>query len=263
MKDSKFKYLLLLIALVYAINTSAQERIEQIQSDSTKNRIEFNYHINNSLNPEFNNQLDYSIFEKTIRPLTINHNALKINQIDWNKTDRFAIDRDALHNYFKPMFYSNYKSNDNFFPKISSEKINFYAESHDANYGFEGATSLRLGMQWNVSDKLTIAGSPFVTSYFLPFDFERRTAGGMKAMMIYQPNNWLIMRAHGQYTINGVRNANMLLAPHQKSFGGDVLFKFSDTFGLGGGVQYIYHAGKWTPQYYPLIHINAGKKRNR
>jgi hypothetical protein len=261
MENSMFKYLLLFAALVYAINASAQENIEQIQGNSAKNRLEFNYHINNSLHPAFNNQLDNALFEKTIQSLTINHNAFLTNQISWDKTDRFAIDRDALQLYFKPRFYSNYKIKDNFFPGLQSDKIDFFVESHDTNFGFEAATSLGLGMEWQATDKLTFTTNPFVTQYYMPFSLVRRTSVGLNVMTTFQPTNWLIMRAHGQYATNGVRSANALLAP-RNSFGGDVLFKFSNTFGLGGGVQYVNHAGKWIPQYYPLLHINA-KKRSR
>ena len=260
MKDRMFKYILLLIAFVYAVNTSAQEKNEQIQDNAEKNLIEFNYHLNNSLPPIFNNQSEKSVFGIENQPLKINHNAFQTNHINWDKTDRFAIDRDALQQYFRPRFYSIHKRDDNLFPEIHSEKFNFFAISHDANYGFEASTRLGLGMQWEVTDKLTIIGNPFVTSYFMPFDVNRRFSAGLNVMAIYQANDWLIMRLHGQYASNGVKNANALLAP-QNSFGGDVLVKFSKAFGLGGGVQYINHAGKWTPQFYPVIHINT-KKRN-
>ena len=260
MKDSVFKYIWLFGAFVYAVNTNAQEQADSIQADSVKHLIRFNYHINNSLYPFFINQSEKNIFEITNHPLKINYDNISINHFNWDMTDRFAIDRDMLQNYFKPMFYSDYKRNDNLFPGMNAEKINFSAIFRDAFFGFEGATSLSLGMDWNATDKLTITGSPFVTRYFLPFDIERRTSAGLNTMTIYHPTDWLIIRLHGQYAYNGVKNANMLLAP-QSSFGGDVLIKFTKSFGLGGGVNYINHAGKWIPQYYPLFHINAAKKR--
>ena len=256
-----FKYILLFVAFVYAINTNAQEKNDQIEDNSEKKMVEFNYQLNNSLSPIFNNQSEQSIFGKTNQPLKINYNNFSTNHIDWKIIDNHSYNREVLRNYFRPKFYSNYKRNDNLFPGIHAEKINFFAISHDADFGFGGATSLGLGMQWKVTDKLTIIGNPFITSYFLPFDVNRRLSTGLNVMAIYQANDWLIMRLHGQYAYNGVKNANMLLAP-QNSFGGDVLVKFSQTFGLGGGVRYVNHAGKWTPQYYPLIHFNA-KKRNR
>jgi hypothetical protein len=214
------------------------------------------------LSPPLINQSAKTILEITNQPLKINYDNISTNQISWDMTDRYSIDREILQNRFKPMFYSDYKRNDNLFSGINSEKTTFSVRFQDAFLGFEGATSLSLGMEWQATDKLTITGNQFITRYFLPFDLQRRTSAGLNTMMIYQPTDWLIMRAHGQYAYKGVKNANMLLAP-QSSFGGDVLLKFSNSFGLGGGVRYVNHAGKWIPQYYPLFHINATRKKNR
>jgi hypothetical protein len=266
MKDRLFKYLLLFIALVYAINTSAQENMEQIQDNAEKKWPELNPQINKSLYlPDFIFQPETSLFGKTGQPLTINYNVLPTYQIHWDDTDRNAMDREALQSYFKPMFYSNRKHKDNFFPGVTAENINFYAASYDANLGFEGITTLGLGMQWKASEQLMFTANPFVARYFLmPFEVysEERLSAGMKTMMTYQATDWLTMRLHGQYATNGVKTANVLLAP-QTSFGGDFLVKFSKNFGLGGGVQFVNHAGKWIPLYYPQIHINAAKKKNR
>ena len=263
MKDRLFKYLLLFIALVYTINTSAQENMEQIQDNAEKKWPEFNYQLNKPLCPPvFNIQPETSIFGTTNRPLTINYNALSTYQIRWDTTDRYAIDRDALQSYFKPIIFSNTKHIDNYFPGVNTENINVYAASYDANLGFEGITTLGLGMQWTASEQLTFTANPFISQYFLPGDMYRRTSAGLNVMMIYETTDWLTLRSYGQYATNGVRNANMILAP-RNSIGGDFLVKFSKNFGLGGGVQFVNHAGKWIPQYYPQIHINAAKKRNR
>ena len=261
MKISLFKYILIFIALVYSIQTSAQENIEQEQDNSEEKLFDFNYQINKSLYQTLNRQSDILIFEKPNHPFQINYNAFTSNHISWNETDRFAMDRKALQQYFRPIFYSNRNHKDHFFPGVTAEQINFFAESYDANLGFEGATSLGLGMQWKPTDKLTFTTNPFVSSYFLPFNNERRVSVGLNTMLIYQASDWLIMRAHGQYASNGTKLMNTFVAP-QNSFGGDVLFKISNNFGIGGGVKYVNRGGKWIPQYYPIIHFNT-KKRNR
>jgi len=255
------KYILIFMALVYAIHTSAQENIEQIQDHSEEKLFDFNHLMNKPLYQTLNRPPDIFIFEKPNQPFPINYNTFTTTHISWDKTDRFAMDRNALQHSFRPIFYSNLNRKDNFFPGVTAEQINFFAESYDANFGFEGATSLGLGMEWKPTDKLTFSTKPFVSGYFLPFDNNRRVSAGLNAMLIYQASDWLIMRAYGQYASNGTKLMNTFHAP-QNSFGGDVLFKFSNNFGLGGGVRYVNQGGKWTPQYYPLIHFNA-KKRNR
>ena len=261
MKVSMIKYILIFTALVYAIHTSAQENIEQIQDHSEEKLLDFNRQINKSLYPTLNRPSVIYIFEKPNQPFPINYNTFTTNHISWNETDRFAMDRNALQSYFKPIFYSNHIRIDNYFPGITAEKINIFAESYDANLGFEGASSLGLGMEWKPTDNFTFITKPFVSGYFLPFDNARRVSAGLNTMLIYQASDWLIMRAYGQYATNGTKLMNTFVAP-QNSFGGDVLFKFSNNFGLGGGVKYVNQGGKWTPQYYPLIHFNT-KKRNR
>jgi len=260
MEDRLFKYILLSIAFVYAIHTNAQEKNDHIEDNSEKNMVEFHYRLNNSLSPIFNNQSENSIFDQTNQSLKINYNNFSTKNINWKIIDNHAYNREVMRNYFKPMFNSNYKHIDYMSSGVDAEKFNFFSISYDANYGFEGATLLGLGMQWQATDKLTVTTNPFITSYFLPFDVNRRLSAGLNTMMTYQANDWLIMRLHGQYAINGTKKTDALLAP-QNSFGGDAIIKFSQNFGIGGGVRYINHAGKWTPQYYPVIHINA-KKRN-
>ena len=256
------KYILIFMALVYAIHTSAQEKIEQIQDHSEEKLFDLNHLMNKPLYPTLNRPPDIFIFEKPNQPFPINYNAFTSNHISWNETERFAMDRNELQSYFKPIFYSNHIRIDNYFPGITAEKINIFAESYDANLGFEGATSLGLGLQWEITDKLSFTTNPFVSSYFLMFDNERRVSVGLNAMLIYQANDWLIMRAYGQYASNGTTLMNTFFAP-QNSFGGDVLFKFSNNFGLGGGVKYVNQGGNWSLQYYPLFHISTTKKRKR
>ena len=258
MKVSLFRYILFFIALVYAIHTSAQENIEQIQDHSEEKLFDFNHLMNKPLYPILNGKSDIFIFERPNQLFPINYNTFTINHISWDKTDRFAMDRNELQHSFRPKFYSNLNRKDNFFPGVTSEQINFFAESYDANLGFEGASSLGLGMEWKPTDNFTFSTKPFVTSYFLPFDNARRVSAGLNTMLIYQVSNWLIIRTYGQYATNGTKLMNTFVAP-QNSFGGDVLFKFSNNFGLGGGVKYVNQGGKWTPQYYPLIYISPTK----
>ena len=114
-----------------------------------------------------------------------------------------------------------------------------------------------------MTDQLTLTGAPFISNYFFGlFDYHRRMVAGMNLSLTYQPVDWLILRTFGQYAYNGLSNPNSINA-HQNSFGGEVYVKFSETFGLSGGIKYMNHNGKWKPQFYglPLIRINAVRNK--
>ncbi|MDR1503485.1 MAG: hypothetical protein LBT43_13640 [Prevotella sp.] len=138
-----------------------------------------------------------------------------------------------------------------------------FSASSVYNYGFEGATSVSFGINWNINSKLKLTGRPFLTSYYFgPADYNRNISIGSDVVLTYKANDWLILRAFGQYAYNGLSSpdATSLIVP-QNCFGGEVLVKFSNVFGLGGGVKYINNKGRWTPQFYtiPIIKIDGSK----
>ncbi len=154
--------------------------------------------------------------------------------------------------------------------KFRVNKLNslvVFPTSNDSNFGFEGNTSVGFGTNWHITDKLTLTGSPFLSSYYFgQTDHNRKLAVGANLMLSYEVTDWLIVRTFGQYAYNGLDDpyATSLIVP-QNCFGGEVLIKFSDVFGLGGGVKYVNNKGKWTPQFYtlPLIKINGAKLLKR
>lgn len=146
-------------------------------------------------------------------------------------------------------------------------RFNFFSTSSNYNYGFEAATSAGVGANWHITDKLTLTGNPFLTSYYFgPTDYNRKLSVGANLMLTYEVTNWLIVRAFGQYAYNGLNDpyATSLIVP-QNSFGFEVLIKFSKVFGLGGGIKYVNNRGKWVPQFYtlPLIKIDGAKLLKR
>ena len=155
------------------------------------------------------------------------------------------------------------------FISTSSDKpmFSFFQTSSDNNWGFEGAYTAGFGINWHLRDNLTLTGSPFLSSYFFgPMDYSRNLSAGLNLMLTYQPTDWLTLRAYGQYAYNGLSSpyTSSLIAP-QNSFGGEVHIKFSETFGIGGGVKYINARGNWKPQFYttPLINIDGSKFLNK
>jgi len=208
-----------------SINISAQEKTGTILFDSGKNMSDFKNPVNDSVQSAFNSHLENSLF--TPKPHLIdemNYNSFSVNHFN---------------------------------------QFNFFTTSSDYNWGFEGATSIGLGINWHITDKLILTGNPFITSYYFgPMDYNRNMSVGANVILTYRANNWLTLRTFGQYAYNGFSDPylNSILAP-QNSFGGEVQVKFSNTFELGGGVKYINQGGKWTPQFYtlPLIKIDGTK----
>jgi len=224
---SRITFLIILILSVQSIKTGAQEKVgaEATLSDSDKNMFDFEKTIKVSVFPIFNSHVDNSLFTLSLP---------QINEINYN------------------VFSANH-----------SNRINLFAVSSDYNLKFEGATSIGFGINWNITDKLTLTGNPFLTNYYFgPLDYNRKMAVGANVTLTYNVNDWLTLRAFGQYAYNGFNSThlNSIFAP-QNSFGGEAQVKFSNTFGLGGGVKYINQGGKWTPQFYtlPLIKIDGTK----
>ena len=165
-----------------------------------------------------------------------------------------------------PKYYDISKTK---FRSPSSDKpiFSFFQTSSDHNWGFEGAYSAGFGVNWHLRDNLTLTGSPFLTSYFFgPMDYSRNLSAGLNLILTYQPTDWLTLRAYGQYAHNGLSSPYSSLIAPQNSFGGEVHIKFSETFGIGGGVKYTNIGGNWKPLFYttPLINIDGSKflKRN-
>ncbi|MDR0795817.1 MAG: hypothetical protein LBE79_07190 [Tannerella sp.] len=174
----------------------------------------------------------------------------------WDISKNVIVSGNTFYKYpFGPKYYSSTNS----ISLAHANQFNFFATLSDHFWGYDGAASFGLGVNWNITNQLTFTGTPFISSYFFgPLDVFRRVTTGMNAALTYQPANWLILRTYGQYAHNGLSVPNSFHVP-QNSFGGEVYVKFSETFGLGGGIKYVNYAGKWRPQYYglPIIKLRV------
>jgi hypothetical protein len=222
---AKYTFVTIFMLTVYSIKTSAQENTGAKLFDPDKNMFDLNKAIKDSVLPIFNFHFDNSWL--TLKPRIV-------NEINYNS---FSVNHSNLFSLF--------------------------AVSSDYDWKFEGATSIGFGVNWNITDKLTLSGNPFLTSYYFgPIVYNRKMTVGANIVLTYNINDWLTLRAFSQYAYNGFSNPylNSVLAP-QNSFGGEAIVKFSNTFKFGGGVKYINQGGKWTPQFYtlPLINIDGRK----
>lgn len=113
------------------------------------------------------------------------------------------------------------------------------------------------------NERWELSGGLFSAKYTMPsFQHGARNDFGFSGSAAYRINNFLRIRAFGEYSVNGERNASQgYLTPiyPQSGYGMILEIKFNDYIELHGGMERSYNPmkRKWetTPVIYPVIKL--------
>jgi len=126
--------------------------------------------------------------------------------------------------------------------------------------GLGGLTTISSNMVWQ-NGRLMFVGGGFGGRFSTPFNASPGYTVGVNALIRYDVNDWLAMKAWGQYAYYGddKDNPHMMLNPfyNHTGVGGAFEVMFNENFGMGMGVNYEYNhfRRKMEPQYliYPVF----------
>ncbi|MDR0537308.1 MAG: hypothetical protein LBH04_04575 [Tannerellaceae bacterium] len=126
-----------------------------------------------------------------------------------------------------------------------------------------GQTSFDAMLAWQ-HERLSIAGGAFISKFYTPFNLSPALSGGVNLDLKYELGNRVALRGWGKYTLyegNERMNPYLYSLPiyNYSGVGAAVEYMFSESFGMGGGVEYQfnYHKGRMEPRpvIYPVFKI--------
>lgn len=179
------------------------------------------------------------------------------------------MERDRLFKYlstfeniqFQNLYYQNYPVS-NYFNYDRQVSSNVYLSTYHGSEIYPGlgaVTPVSAALTWFPSDRLAITGGMYVAKMFYhPSQLSPFTDGGVNLDVQYMANNWLTLRAFGNYSFTDQMNANIPVFFPQNVVGGGARVMFSESVGVEGGVMFHQYGGRMRPGVYVSPVFKAG-----